>query len=228
MKVINFIGANATGKSTRTKVMVDYLSEHYESEPVTFTYTRRSKKEGDKQITSDVGLKFSNGWVIFGKFSGKENESWVGLDSGMCSSWDQRSAFVQKMKDDGVDTVFFEGYFNNRSKIAGPETFHNAGADEVHILVSYYDDVNEFLQRTNKRSGREHRGLDWAENAPGWKDNKGIANNVVNFETQSIGEDTVTRIDINAPREYIVNRFLDEAYVWSEPAPKVDAMDEWF
>ena len=229
MRVINFIGANATGKSTRTKVLVDHLMENFEYEPVEFTYTKRSKKEGDKVITSDVGLKFSNNWVIFGKFSGKENESWVGLDSGMCSSWDQRSAFVQKMKDDGVDTVFFEGYFNNRSKIAGPETFRNAGADEVHILVSYYDDVNEFLERTNVRSGRLHRGLDWAENAPGWKDNKGIINSQKYWNEQSKEGDTVTRIDINEPREYIVHRFLDKNYKYTPFVPKkeVNDMDEW-
>ena len=120
------------------------------------------------------------------------------------------------------------GYFNNRSKIAGPETFRNAGATEVHILVSYYDDVNEFLQRTNVRSGRLHRGLDWAENAPGWKDNKGIINSQKYWNEQSKEQDTVTRIDINAPREYIVNRFLDDAYVWSKPTPKPEANDEWF
>lgn len=210
MRVINYTGSNASGKSTRVTVVVDYLQSMYDYEDVVFTYTKKSKKHGDKDITGKVGVRFSNGWVVFGKRDNKGK--WIGLDSGMCSSWDQRSAFVSEMKSSGADTILFEGYFNNRSKIAGPKTFHDAGADEVHILASYYDSCEDFLSRTNIRSGKLNRGMDWAENSQGWKDNKGIINSQKYWREQATENDTVTRVDIDAPRDYIVKRFLDEEF----------------
>jgi len=228
MTVINYIGANATGKSTRVSVLVEYLEQKFESEPVEFTYIKRSKKDGDKEITSTVATRFSNGWVIFGKKD--KSGKWVGLDTGMCSSWDQRSAFISEMKKSGAEVVLLEGYFNNRSKIAGPETFHKAGADVVHILVSYYDKCEDFLERTNIRSGRLERTMEWAENAPGWKDNKGIINSQKYWEEQAEKDDTITRISINEKREFLVNAFFDSNYVYSaDQTPKKEdsIFDEW-
>ena len=232
--VINYIGSNATGKSTRVTVLVNYLESKYDVEDVEFTYTKKSKKYGDKEVTTKVGLRFSNDWVIFGKFDG--SRKWIGLDTGMCSSWDQRSAFITEMKERGVDTVVFEGYFNNRSKIAGPETFHNAGADEVHILASFYDKCEDFLMRTNIRSGKLERGMDWAENAPGWKDNQGIINSQKYWNEQAKEFDTVDRVSIDAPKEYLVTRFVDGEFdvdkfyeTFEVPSEKVEpsGMDEW-
>jgi len=237
MRVINYIGANATGKSTRVTVLVNYLESKFDVEDVEFTYTKKSKKNGDKQVTTKVGLRFSNGVVIFGKFDG--SRKWIGLDTGMCSSWDQRSAFITEMKARGAETVVFEGYFNNRSKIAGPETFHNAGADEVHILASFYDKCEDFLMRTNIRSGKLSRGMEWAENAPGWKDNKGIINSQKYWLEQAKENDTVTRIDIDESRGYLVERFFEKDFDYntfyeSFESPSVEAkapgadLDEWF
>ena len=236
MRVINYIGANATGKSTRVTVLVNYLESKFDVEDVEFTYTKKSKKNGDKQVTTKVGLRFSNGFVIFGKFDG--SRKWIGLDTGMCSSWDQRSAFITEMKARGAETVVFEGYFNNRSKIAGPETFHNAGADEVHILASFYDKCEDFLMRTNVRSGKLSRGMEWAENAPGWKDNKGIINSQKYWLEQAKENDTVTRIDIDESRGYLVERFFEKdfdynAFYETFESPSVEAkapeadLDEW-
>ena len=231
--IINYIGSNATGKSTRVTAVVDYLEANFEVEDVYFTYIKKSKKNGDKEVTTKVGVRFSNDWVVFGKRDG--SGKWIGLDTGVCSSWDQRSAFVSEMNRLGADTILFEGYFNNRSKIAGPETFHNAGATEVHILASYYDKCEDFLMRTNVRSGKLERGMDWAENAPGWKDNKGIINSQKYWNEQAKEGDSVMRIDIDEKREYIVHRFLDKDYVYDEKIkkvvkePKVETsiLDEW-
>jgi len=46
----------------------------------------------------------------------------------------------------------------------------------------------------------------------GWKDNKGIINSQKYWLEQSLAVDSVTRIDIDEDRGYIVQRFLESEF----------------
>jgi len=221
LRVINYMGSNGVGKSTRTKVLVDYLMSEFSYEPFYYEIERKGKEPKVEQ----VGLLFSNGWLVFGKFT-KDRDGWVSLDTAYLSKWEHRLNFIKELSEnDDVETVFMEGYFNNRSIQGGPEKLREYGATEVHNLYTYYNDIQDFIERTNGRTGK-NRGLDWAENSPGWKDNEVIRKCGEAFKEQVKENDRVVQIDWQAPKEVLVKSYFDYDYVHNEEENN-SGMDEW-
>ena len=114
-----------------------------------------------------------------------------------------------------------EGYFNNRSVAGSPHNLReNGGVSKVTTLISYYDDIEKFIERTNGRTGKE-RGMVWAENSPGWKDNAVFIRMMEKYQ-EGIGEkDTLERVDnIDSPRDFLVTRFFNDSFNWVPPQEK--------
>jgi len=219
LHLINYMGANGVGKSTRTFHLVEYMKNHFKYEEFTYEISRKGK---DPKIET-IGLLFENGWLVLGKFS-KEGTQWVSLDSAILSKWEQRIAFIEDMASrDEIKTVFMEGYFNNRSMQSSPENLHAHGVTEVDIITSYYNDISEFIDRTNGRTGKE-RGLEWAEQSPGWNDNKLFDKLYHKFKEEEKDNDMVVRLDIDVPREALVHMYFDENYQAKEES---GVLDEW-
>jgi len=219
LHLINYMGANGVGKSTRTFHLVDYMKNTMDFTEFKYGITRKGNDEKEETI----GLLFENGWLVLGKFS-KENTQWVSLDSAILSKWEHRIAFIEDMSKRGeIKVVFMEGYFNNRSRQSSPENLKAHGVSKVEILTSYYNDISEFIDRTNGRTGK-NRGMEWAEQSPGWNDNK-LFDKLYNEFIEEVNESAIVeRIDINSPRDTLVNRFFDKSYVKKE---EVNVMDEW-
>jgi GNAT superfamily N-acetyltransferase len=219
LHLINYMGANGVGKSTRAFHLVEYLKEVFDYKEFNYNIIRKGKEEKEETI----GLLFENGWLVLGKFS-KDDTQWVSLDSAILSKWEQRIAFIEDMTSrDEIKTVFMEGYFNNRSMQSSPENLHAHGVTQVDIITSYYDDISEFIERTNGRTGK-NRGLEWAEQSPGWNDNKLFDKLYHNFIKEVQDTDKVIRLDIHAPREALVHLYFDEGYT-----KKVEnnSVEEW-
>lgn len=214
LTLINYMGANGVGKSTRTFHMVKYLQDNFESQE--FQYVVSKKGQEPKEMK--VGILFENGWLVLGSFA-KGKTQWVSLDSAIFSKWEQRLAFIKDISENypEISTVFMEGYFNNRSKQSSPESWKDHGADYVHILTSYYDDIQDFIDRTNGRTGKD-RGLDWAENSPGWKDNVLFKKLTDLFIPMAQDGDVVERLDIHSPKEVLIHRYFEDEY--NSPKPK--------
>ncbi len=222
MKVINYMGSNGTGKSTRTKVMVDYLEKNFNFEPFYFQVTRK----GFNEKLEEIGILFENGWLVLGKHV-KGGEGWVSLDAAFLSKWEQRLDFVNQMsKLEEVSTIFMEGYFNNRSAQGGPEKFRENGAEVIHNLVSTYDNIHQFIERTNGRTGKI-RGTEWAEQSPGWKDNETIKKCERIYHEQATEADKVHNIHFESPREILVTTYFDENFVYEEPISTPNLEDDW-
>lgn len=226
LRLINFMGANGVGKSTRTKVLIDYLTENFDYKEFEYEVTRKGK-EAKKEV---IGLEFSNGWLVLGKFA-KGGDQWVSLDAAFLSKWEHRIAFIEDIsKHAEINTLFMEGYFNNRSRQSSPDNLKEHGVNEVHILTAYYDDIQEFIDRTNGRTGKE-RGLDWAENSAGWNDNQLFDKLFKEFQPMAKDGDVVDRLDIHCPVEELVHRYFEPDYkhtVKTQEPEKSSVLDEWF
>lgn len=231
LRLINFMGANGVGKSTRTKALIDYLMDNFEYKDFEYEVTRK----GSETKTEVIGLEFSNGWLVLGKFA-KGGTQWVSLDAAFLSKWEQRIEFIETIsKHPEIDTLFMEGYFNNRSRQSSPNNLKLHGVSEVHILTAYYDDIQEFIDRTNGRTGKE-RGVEWALQSAGWNDNKLFDKLYHEFVQERKGDDVVDRLGINCPQEELVHRYFDTDFVWTpdviensitEEKPVTNALDEW-
>lgn len=224
MKLINYMGSNGTGKSTRTFYLVQYLKSKYDYEVIEYLV----QKKGKEPKIEKIGYLFSNGWFIFGKES-KNGTQWVSLDTGMISNWEARLNFIKDMNTKGnIKVLFMEGYFNNRSKIASPKNIREqTSVQSIHVLISHYDDIKDFLERTNTRTAKE-RGLDWAENSPGWNDNKSFVKMLELYNKEKSEDDIVKRVDINESKDYLVKTFFNENFEVQEVQEVQENKNELF
>ena len=156
MKVINYAGSNAVGKSTRTSELVRYLDSKF-------------KKEAVEVDGTMVGNLYENDFFVVGKYR-KKNLLWTSLDAAFFIAWEHRIQALKQAEKMGAKTAFMEGYFGNRWKGA-PDFLKEHGYEEQLWLFTFYDKVEDYLERTNGRSGK-NRDLEWAKNSSGWADNK--------------------------------------------------------
>jgi len=222
------MGSNGSGKSTRTYFLVNYLISKFEYSVIRGKIERKGKEPKQE----DIGFLFENGWFVLGRFA-KGGTQWVSLDTAMFSNWEQRLEKIPALAKQypEITTIFMEGYFNNRSKRGDIPSWEANGCDEVHLIASYYDDITEFLQRTNERTGKT-RGLDWAENSSGWSDNELFKTLLIYYKNNMGASENnlVKHIDFKESRDALVKMYFNENWEIvnsiKETAPSKDT--EWF
>jgi len=201
------MGANATGKSTRMKSLVDSLGEDYEDYEYTFIDDKKSELK-----TVIVGRLYSNGFLVMGS-EAKNAAGWVCLDKAILSKQDTRTTFYKWVmkNDDRVKRIFVEGYFNTMSPRSRPTFLRETGFNDIDCFFMFYDTVEDFIERTERRSGStwEEKGKD-ARTSAGWKDNLGF----MRAFDKSLKEDNnpsdgrkVMRLPIDAPIDYFVRKY---------------------
>ena len=208
MTNITFLmGANATGKSTRMKALVDHMGEEYETYPYTFFDTKK-----DKNRTVDLGRLYPNGYLVLGSES-KNQAGWVCLDKAVLSTQDMRTDFYKWVMDNDprVRHIFVEGYFNTTSPRSRPNFLRKTGFDQIDCFFMFYDNEQEFIDRTEARSGTtwESKGKDPYTSA-GWKDNiaftRAYAKAMEDDNNPTDGR-RVLRMPIDAPKGYLVELY---------------------
>ena len=231
---INILGGNASGKSTRVGCFVNYLQNKIGNYTSVIYFSNKKKKETEvgRIYKTKIGEIF-----ILGRFNGKQK--WVGLDSADFSTYQSRYDFIKYMFDNYNITYFIqEGYFNNRAYAFTLEKVTENGA-KVEVVKEFfflYDNVNQFLERTNTRTGK-NRGLDWAKNAPGWRDSQGQLKNY-NELLKTNNDTEFIKVSVDIERDYFVQYFFNETFDCpmnsgeqneynNENLKKVDILDDW-
>ena len=207
MTNITFLmGANATGKSTRFKTFVDHLGDEYQ----TFPYTFFDDKKGENR-TVDMGRLYNNGYLILG--SETKKGGWVCLDKAVLSKQDMRTDFYKWVIDNDprVLHIFVEGYFNTMSPRSRPAFLRETGFDTISCFFAFYDTVEEFIDRTEARSGStwESKGKD-PYTCAGWKDNEGFKRafaKCYDDDHNPIDGRRVIRMAVDAPKDYLVELY---------------------
>jgi len=231
---INVLGGNASGKSTRVSCLVKWMEGKFGAPELIIHYSMKKKKETEvgRIYNTSIGKVF-----ILGKFNNKGK--WVGLDNADFSTYDSRYEFIKFMFENYDLRVFLqEGYFNNRGYAFTFEKVIENGSnvDEVIEVFFLYTKVEQFLERTNGRTGKE-RGLDWAENAPGWRDNVSQRKHLEKlFETKENGETKTILLDvpIDETKDYFIQQLFNETCECKEEEiPKKEeikvasALEDW-
>jgi len=224
LRLINYMGSNGSGKSTRTFTLVKYLQEHFTWREISEAVERKNK---DAKLEV-IGTLFSNGWFVLGRFA-KDGGQWVSLDTAIFSNWDTRLKRIPELKEKypEITTIFMEGYFNNRSKRGSITNWEDKGCTEVHLILTYYEKIEQFIERTNNRTGKD-RGLDWAENSSGWSDNI-LFGQLMDYYSEDLGKNEnnmVWRIGFEEDRDVLVWRYFKEHYVYV-PKSITKTTDEW-
>ncbi len=209
LKVINIGGTNGIGKSTRMNILVEYVKNKFKSEPFMYNIT---KGKDPKIINKDVGFT-AGGYLFIG--SKTQKGSWVGWDKADFSSWTKRIAMYKDIYENYPDihTIIVEGYFNNRSAQGSPKAIREQIspniANENYIFL--YNNINEFIERTNGRTGKS-RGLDWAENSSGWKDNAVFLKYSKLYIKENQGGDKTVILNKDEDKDYFVKELFKESY----------------
>tara|TARA_B110000285_G_C14932773_1_gene518130 strand:+ start:183 stop:857 length:675 start_codon:yes stop_codon:yes gene_type:complete len=202
MNITLLVGANATGKSTRLKTLIDLLSTNLGAEGVDYEYTFFDTKK-DKVRTVVIGRLFPNGFLILGS-EAKNHAGWVCLDKAVLSTQDMRTDFYKYvMANDSANVkhIVAEGYFNCTSPKMRPEYLRETGFDLINCIFMYYDTVEEFYTRTKLRSNHD-RDMAWAEGCAGWKDNSSFRrSHEKSLEQDRDIRQRAIRMNIHAPRE---------------------------
>ena len=226
MKIINIMGSNGIGKSTRVNVLLEYMKTKHTVND--FEYNIIDKT--GKNVRKTVGQLFSNGTLIVGKKNKANN--WVSWDTADFSSWDKRISFFKDLNDNypNVKIVIAEGYFNNKTMRASPNALRKAtGCDSCSIYVFLYDEIDEFIERCNNRTGK-NRGLDWAENSAGWRDNCGTRKLIDKYKLDNDKNDIINLLGKDEPRDYFVTEFFNDNFevIEKEEVKEIDnSLDEW-
>lgn len=208
MDITLLVGANATGKSTRLKTLVDLLTNLSDQPTIDYEYTFFDTKK-DKTRTVVIGRLFPDGTLILGS-EAKNDAGWVCLDKAILSTQDMRTDFYKWVmeNDTRVKHIVAEGYFNCTSPKMRPEYLRKTGFETINCLFMYYDTVEQFHKRTTERSG-SGRDMEWAQNCAGWKDNSSFKRSHEKSLEQDLDyRQNVIRLDIDAPR----NALFDVVY----------------
>ena len=202
LSLINILGSNATGKSTRVSYLTKWLDSHWSSEGFEYNTVKKGLKDIGK-FYPELGLLILGGNTRKG--------GWVSLDRADLSSYEQKLNFYKDIAENfpQVVSILQEGYFNNRSVQGSPNNLRNWGITSSKMYFLYYDKVEDFLERTNARSGKTERGLDWAENSPGWRDNATVQETEERY-LKDCNEmlDIIKKVDINADKTYFITELF--------------------
>jgi len=195
---IALLGSNATGKSTRIHEYVKTLGEPDSILDYHF------HKNGEDRVIKSAGNVYGDMFVVG---LATRNGSWAGGDytMGRLGSMECIREFYVHLDSMGIQTVLYEAMFGASSSVYRPEQILNYFG-ESHVYWFLYDDIQEYIDRTEKRSGRpwEGRKKTPSESA-GWKSNSSFLK-VMNITTETVAgtTSTVERISIDAPRDWLI------------------------
>lgn len=213
MKLININGANATGKSTRVATLVDYLDNNYDVELV-----HRDCRNGYKEVGRIYGEYF-----VMGRPTKKG--LWAGIDLADYSSIQSRYDLYKDIHESYPQVKYFiqEGYFNNTSKTTTKEVLKDYGVDSYSYYYILYDDIQDFINRCNGRTGQD-RGEDWALESAGWK--KNILYKDIYKIYNDLNEENckAVLVDFESPKDYFVTEFFNTNH---EKKEATLSLDEW-
>ena len=208
MNITLLMGSNATGKSTRMKVLADHLGDYEDYEYTFFDHKK------DKVITVNIGRLYPNGHFLLGEEAGN-HAGWVSMDKAILSTQDLRTEFYKHIiaNEPRIKHVFAEGYFNMSSVRSQPAFLQETGFENADSIYCFYDNLEQFIERTEFRSGSswEDKGKDPAVSA-GWLDNKTydrVFNRAMEEHNPTEGR-RVIRMPIDAPRDYLVELYGQE------------------
>ena len=196
-RFIAMLGANATGKSTRMSEYVHTLGQpdsildyHYH-------------KNGEDLVIKAAGNIYGSTFVV-----GRPNRkgTWVGGDTTVSDlgSTVCIQDFFTHLDSIGIETVVYEAYFAASLTLFRPPKI-NEFFEESHVYWLLYDTVEQYVERTEARSG-----ISWEqrEKAPidssGWKDNVGLLSVLRRTLLQVTGSSTVQRVPIDVPKTWFI------------------------
>ena len=205
MKVINLLGSNAIGKSTKMSYLVYYLEQKYGDPEIVYI-----KKDGKGVI---LGRIYNDEIFIFGKVNNKGK--WVSLDTAAITTLDGRINHIIEMKNKGIKYYFFEGFFNNHS-FSFFERLQKEKGLEVFYYIFIYKNAQEFLERCNNRTGKEERTLEWAEKSPGFRRNKELENLYEKINNLEGNNFKTYLLDKETDRNILIKDFFNEQLNKSE------------
>jgi len=206
MVLINIIGSNAIGKSTRVTTLVDFLDQ-YDFSVIQYDTPAKGLKEVGKLYETPQGKIF-----VYGNYQEKK-KIWIGLDNAYLSKLEDRLNFMKYMSELGCDTFIQEGYFNNGSKKMTMNEIKDFGISSYKYFFFLYNEVQEYIDRTNGRTGNS-RNEDWALNSAGWKNN--LANfKMRDFYLEALKKDSgcsVYSLTKDEPKDYFVTKFFNRKH----------------
>ncbi len=202
-KWIALLGSNATGKSTRMTAYVKSLGPP--DRVLDYTFEKKGEMKTIKGAASIWGTT-----LIVGRPT-RDGNKWVGGDHtmGQLGSMDCAKQFLTDISEMGIETVVFEAYFGTSSKTYYPERLRDY-FDTVHNYWFIYDELQEYVDRTEARSGStwENRGKD-PEASAGWRSNLSYLKTVERTSAQVEGISSVERISVNAPKDWLIGKMQE-------------------
>lgn len=219
MKLINIIGANATGKSTRVSTFIRFLDS--KEQP---TLVFKNCRNGYKEIGRIYGDYF-----FLGRFNSKG--VWVGLDTSDFSTQQSKLNLYKEIKLEYPEIQFFiqEGYFNNSSKTLTKELLSKYGVDSYKYYFFIYDDIQDYISRCSNRTGQE-KDFQWATKSAGWKANLNFS---VVFEFyKNLNEDgcSLKKVKFDEPLDFFVREFFNQEFeepIQSKNIKENFDLDDW-
>jgi len=225
--VINIVGSNGVGKSTRVTCLVEYLEMKFgKGETVIRTSFKTKKDEIIGTIyKSSIGNIFIHG-------AKNTRGIWVGLDNGYFPSYQSRYDLINNIFEEyDIDVYLQEGYFNNRSHAFTLEALRENGVkvDKVTEIITVYGNIDEYIKRCNERTGK-NRDESWALNSAGWNSNQGETKTKKRLLDEYKRGEIETEIidgDMNDPRDFWVKFLFNENFDWSEKKENSNTLDDF-
>ena len=150
MNKITFVtGASATGKGTRMKRVVEYLTS--KCEPEIYIRDLHERLRPENILTREIGRLFpSEGIFVFG-FYGKDGATWHSLDH-RCTL--DLSGLFKEMEDKGIDVIC-----DINSTLVNHPTIPliTLESPNVEAIYFYHEDLDEALSRINPRRAKRGR-----------------------------------------------------------------------
>ena len=208
--LVKIIGGNATGKSTRLMAYVDSRTQRYQE--ISYTWNSITKKYPEGRIrTINAGRLYDDGIFVMGKVAGTGN--WVGTDYVLGEMGNKAAAyeFLHWLNDNHeVRTVFAEGYFALGGGLYTlPPMVEEGLFEEVHCYAFLYATAQDYLDRTNARSGKSVTEADWEVKGtipPGWGSNLAWQRQVDNGKMEELHTSVTVLDPLTTPKDHFVRK----------------------
>lgn len=187
MILVNLLGTNGSGKSTRLNEFIDLLDRNTQPYNEIYSYLNGKNQK--------IGRLYTDSKIFI---LGKKNKKniWNSLDLAHFTKLKDRIKLYNHIAEIYKCNYFIhEGYFNNISEQLNPNNLRNDKITNFIYLFFIYDDVSDFLNRTNSRTNKK-RNLDWAINSPGWSKNEAFLKFYNNINKEKFTGDIIEKFSI--------------------------------